>query len=73
MSDWKEWPEHCIECGYEKPTFEDPRTPPMELGDEVLCRDCYIMSINDCLEEVQCSCESYRNILAELGEPIGGC
>lgn len=67
MSEWKEWPDHCIECGYEKPTYEDPRTPPLEFGNEVLCEECYGAAVYDCFEEVECRCEHYREILDKLG------
>lgn len=63
---WKEWPDHCYECGYEKPTFEDPRTPPLEFGNKVLCKDCYAAAIYDLKEEVDCQCERYIKILNEL-------
>jgi len=66
MSEWKEWPDHCYECGYEQPTHEDPRTPPLELGDEVLCDDCYCMSLEECIEEAEGQVEHYRRLLETI-------
>lgn len=68
MSDdnWKEWPEHCAECCYVKPKYEDPRRPPLEFGNEVLCEDCYVAAIYDLKEDCECQCEEYNQILQKL-------
>jgi hypothetical protein len=72
MSDdnWKEWPDGCADCGYGTPNYEDPRTPPLEFGNEVLCEDCYAAAIYDLKEQVECDCERYTKILDELGVPV---
>lgn len=55
----------CLECGHEAGVREDPRTPPLELGDEVLCEGCYVMALEECLEVAQGEVDHYSQLLEE--------
>lgn len=45
---------YCME-GYQNckwpPTKPDPRSPPLELGEDVLCPDCYRAACDELIEE----------------------
>lgn len=40
----------CFDCDDEYAGFEDPRSPPLEVGDEVLCYSCFSNAADEVIE-----------------------
>lgn len=43
----------CQECGGGKAHHPDPRTPPLDEGDEVLCTNCHDAAVDLMIEELE--------------------
>lgn len=41
----------CQDCDEAKATHEDPRSPPLDIGDEVLCYECFYNTAEQVIEE----------------------
>ena len=52
---------NCYECGEAEAKFEDPRTPPIEVG-LCLCSVCLQPAIEDRREELEAELETLKGI-----------
>lgn len=55
----------CVECEESAAVMEDPRDPPVELGD-CLCRDCGEAALNDRIDELETELDELRVELKTL-------
>lgn len=56
----------CADCEIEAGGFEDPRDPPIQVGDAVLCRECAIFATGDRIEELESEVEDLQGTLVDL-------
>ena len=42
----------CHECAEARAEYEDPRQPPLETGDEILCYQCFYNEAEQKIEEL---------------------
>lgn len=42
----------CQECEAARAEFEDPRAPPLDTGNEVLCYQCFYTEVEQRIEEL---------------------
>jgi hypothetical protein len=57
----------CQDCEAAPATREDPRDPPLDTGNRVLCEDCFAGCIDDEIAEAE---EVVRDLKRRKGAPL---